>query len=263
MRYCLNYSIGKLKKEYEISELQVEFDRTDDSLPTFIKNHQNQIIVISLITNAAPTDIPVFVELYELYGNIKLKCNYDDVAIRKAVCESGVPYFFNDHVNSWDMLWGIMEEDPTDMYITDELGFELKEVARILHNNGINVRVFPNVAQSRWKYTPDIMKFFIRPEDVERYEPYVDVMEFYNMEKSVNTLYTIYNDKKEWFGNLNELITGFRTSVDNRNLFPSFGESRIGCEKKCNKGRCNLCQSTADIANLMIEKDMIMTVKSN
>ena len=66
-------------------------------------------------------------------------------------------------------------------------------MAAAAHVKNIQIRVFPNVAQSRSEI-PAIKQFFIRPEDLNAYEPYVDIYEFYRVNSSINTdvLYEIY-----------------------------------------------------------------------
>ena len=55
-----------------------------------------------------------------------------------------------------------------------DLGFELPLVRAFCNEHGVRIRCFANVAQSRWEGTPIFKKFFIRPEDVDIYEDYVE-----------------------------------------------------------------------------------------
>lgn len=47
------------------------------------------------------------------------------------------------------MIYALIDRKVSDIYIVEELGFDLINVANVLHKNNINVRIFPNVAQSK------------------------------------------------------------------------------------------------------------------
>jgi hypothetical protein len=128
----------------------------------------------------------------------------------------------------------------------------------MLHSFNIEVRCFPNVAQSHWSDTSALKKFFIRPEDTIWYEKYVDVYEFFGKPETIATYYKIYAIDKKWFGKLNEVILSFDGELDSRFLLPSFAERRIGCGKRCLKGRgCRICEATEQLS-AQLEKDGLM-----
>ena len=128
----------------------------------------------------------------------------------------------------------------TDLYIAEQLGFELDKVAEVAHSNNVRIRVYPNVAQRLSKRTSALKSFFIRPDDIRLYENYVDVFDlfYYNEEKQQqNVLFDIYAKDKKWFGRLDELIIGFDNNLDSKYVIPRFGEKRIKCGRQCLKGR--------------------------
>ena len=99
-------------------------------------------------------------------------------------------------------------------------------------------------------------RFWIRPEDTELYEPYVDIFEILpgqNDTSRLSVIYEIYRDR-QWLGNLNDIILDFSSPiVNNRGVNPHFGEMRLNCGKKCVVGQCNLCPQMADLANSFVE----------
>lgn len=149
------------------------------------------------------------------------------------------------------------------MYIVEGMGFELDKIAPIVHQYGTMVRVFPNIAQSAWEDTPDLQKFWIRPEDTGLYEDYIDIYEFaYDRYDQQKIYYDIYFNDKKWFGDLKEIIFGLHDSLDSTCLLPRFAEKRIRCGRKCMKGgTCQMCNIIAQLAatlqgkNLTLEKE--------
>ena len=173
----------------------------------------------------------------------------------KLLKEKEIPVFFSTLVHSWDVLTGLADMGVSDIYIVEELGFELASAAAVLHERGIQIRCYPNVAQSAHPDVPDIKKFFIRPEDVELYEQYVDVFEFYG--DNNNLYYKIYAKDKKWFGDLSEIIFHFDKNLDSRCVVPQFAEVRSRCGKKCMKGSpCRICEKVDRLAGTMQENGL-------
>lgn len=89
----------------------------------------------------------------------------------------------------------------SDIYITNDLAFDLNTLSKEVHkiNNKCQIRVYCNIAQSALvlQEQNSLKSFFIRPEDVDLYEKYIDVLEFYGVDEKLETYYKIYViDKK-------------------------------------------------------------------
>jgi hypothetical protein len=99
---------------------------------------------------------------------------------------------------------------------------------------------------------PDAEKFFIRPDDVELYEDYVDTLEFVGPGDRLSVLYEIYTSGK-WLGDLKELIMGFKEELPfpNTGVAPYFGQQRIKCKHRCMINQCELCDEIRTVAEMM------------
>lgn len=86
---------------------------------------------------------------------------------------------------------------------------------------------------------------YIRPEDIQYYEEYVDTLEFYSeFNKQEETLFKIYKNDKKWPGNLKLIIANLKSDVDNRGLPEEFGKIRVQCRQNCMRnGACNFCET--------------------
>lgn len=263
MKYCVDYSKG-LPIAKEIDELVITFNPGDKSLVDFIELHKEQRIIIFIENNLFLTkeNFELFKSLYELYKNIVIKFTHYQEDMIEEILQYNFPFFFGDRVNNWDTLIGLISLGVSDVYVVEELCFEIDKVAEVAHSEGVNIRVFPNVAQSAWKDSDGITKFFIRPEDVYLYEPYVDVLEFFNSKKRENTLYKIYAIEKKWFGQLNELIIGLNDDIDSRYILPEFALHRIFCGKKCIKtGKCRICHKIKTLSHTLKDNNYIIKKK--
>jgi hypothetical protein len=117
----------------------------------------------------------------------------------------------------------------------------------LLKKFGIPVRVTPNVAYH--KYIPQkngINGTWIRPEDLEVYEPVVAACEFEAVRDNAHeqALFRIYRNQKAWPGDLDMIITNldYPEKAVNRLIPPEFVQARLNCGQKCASfGACQLC----------------------
>lgn len=269
MKYCVDFQKG-FKYIDNVDEITITYRRKDTSLIDFLLEHQKQRINIYIKDEEDFLQydcIKIFDAIAKEHPEVdfcfKLKRYAEDTKdVFLAILSSEVKYkyFFEYFVHDWDSLWGYISLKPSSIYITEEMGFEIKTVAELLHSFNIEVRCFPNVAQSSWNKTPGLKKFFIRPEDTVWYEPYVDVYEFFGKPESLTTYYKIYAIDKKWFGKLNEVILSFEGEIDSRFLLPSFAERRLSCGKRCLKGRgCRICEATEQLSATLEKHNLMFT----
>ena len=235
MKYCINYS-NKSHIIDKVDEILIRYDKNKilELFTQFIPAHLNQRVIVQLIEenniDTIVNNLKKIISIYNENKDIKfdIQLPFYNQKFMEELKDTNLKYFFKAAANSWDKFTGLISQNVSDIYITDELAFELDKVAEIAHKNNIKVRIYPNVAQSRWDKLSDILKFFIRPEDIEMYESYVDVCEFYgDKAQQIDTYYKIYQEDKKWFGDLQEIIIGLDSKIDSRYIIPRFAEKRI------------------------------------
>lgn len=262
MKYCLRYIRKDWKIFNEVEEISINLNNIKNlklDLEEFCQIHKTQRINLiipnyEVITNKGY--IPYIFDFQEKHReyNIYIRLPMIDKEFYPALKEKypKMKFFLNTFVKDWDSLQGLIAEGVSDIYVVDELCFSIKEVAAIAHKNNVQVRVFPNVAQSSWKKTSAYKKFWIRPEDTTYYEDFVDVFEFDGKDEQQNTLYQIYNVDKQWAGDLNNLILGLNTEINSMGILPRFAEKRIECQHKCQKGiNCQMCEAIISLSQTL------------
>ena len=118
---------------------------------------------------------------------------------------------------------------------------------------GIPVRAAANIAYRDALMRKDgVCGTWIRPEDVEKYEPYVDAIFFDSVElDKERTLFHIYAENKNWPGDLKDLIINFNHDGVNRLILDSLGEMRLNCGQRCFEGKpCQACYKALQLANV-------------
>lgn len=173
--------------------------------------------------------------------NLILGLTYLDIELIKKCISLNIKFYNAVAVNNWYDLNGLIELNPSYLFIAGTLYFDLE---KIKNKANIPIRLVANNAND----TPiprknGVCGTWIRPEDVDTYGEYVDVIEFMEpLLSKEETLLHIYKEKKEWPGNLNLLLTNFGVHVDNRAIPEDLGKLRMNCGHRCMRsGTCKLC----------------------
>lgn len=272
MKYCvLLYRNHPLQDT--IDEMIIKYNAKDKTIFEFIEQHINQTIIFlitdiqSFIDTGETAKFIAFKEAHPELTNWKFKISYPEInsvegqKLQQDFENAEIPYFSGYFIHDWAHFSRYVNSAVTDLYITEALGFELEDVARQAHEKGKKIRVFPNVAQSAdMKAINGIKTFFIRPEDVAVYEPYIDVLEIWGEETKQPVYYDIYAKDKQWYGQLKEIIYGLRSDIDSRRILPIFAERRINCGLRCLKnGKCKICDNIEALAAELTDKELMIT----
>lgn len=273
MKYCLHYTNNSRFKN-ATEEISIQYNNELDNLMDFLTKHQEQRVI--LIINE-----PLIVN-YKALKAIKEKYPQLDFAVcfgqlRRATTipqevakvipelqEAQIPFFMGDLITTGEQLKYFLELGVSDVYLTEDICFNLEAARRLCDRYKAQIRVFPNVAQSSIQASPALKKFFIRPEDVSCYETYIDVFEFWGDLERQDVFYLIYHEKGRWLGNLKEIIYDFDNPLDSRCVLPIFAPTRATCKKRCALDYpCHICDSIQGISETMAEKGIYIKVPKN
>lgn len=270
MKYCVDYTPKSIKMNVA-DEINVPFNKDDVLLLlNFLERHKAQR------TNIYIKDLEECLQYKIIEKMIKIKKEHPDFnfSLRfnaynsdlpiQLLQEAGMDFFFNIGITQWEALLKILSLGVSDVYITGGLGFELDKAAAAVHKNNARVRVFPNLSQRTWDGIPAIKTFFVRPEDTEAYEKYVDIFEFYGDREKHDLYYEIYAENKEWYGKINEIIIDLDLdfTLDSKYTIPRFGEKRTTCNRECLKGgKCQICERIEELSKTLEKANLIVKLK--
>lgn len=264
MKYAIHYFRG-CRTLNIADELIIRYNHKTEELISFAHNlPKGQRLVVDCS------------QLEELAGNftifMRARKEHKNFAIRITKAQSQsvidfddlmIPWFFAEGASTMEELEWMLGLGVSDVYVINDLGFHMKEVAKKCHMNETNVRIYPNVAQSQKETKEDTIKyFFVRPEDIELYEDYVDVCEFWGPLGKQSVLYDIYTDGR-WAGDLNSLILNTDFEIANTTVVPYFGEARVNCCKRCESNKCDICGVVQSFAATLAEKGFGMLKEKN
>lgn len=259
MKYCIQFD-NRNKHIDNVDEIIIGWHGTDFRVTDFIKAHPNQRTIIYVAAEHQDPLLATVLQglIHELpYDEYNWAVSFELPLWRTKLnidIPKGLKFFYGRAPLNWDefALW--VAAGVSDIYVGNEMGFEIKRVAAAVEDLPIQIRVIPNLAQA-YGNELDIRSFYIRPEDVFRYEGLIDVLEFYENQDisftNSSVLYEIYTRGK-WGGSINAIIMGLKDNIPNAQLPDLFGSRRTRCNKECIKGRnCTVCTTSASLAKSM------------
>lgn len=271
MKYCIPENRNS-KYMAEIDEIIVKYNNKNPNFINYLvtEDRYKDKRIILKIDDETIDDIQDN-ELYKIFGAIKTVHPHFNFALRfdtffrngydklyDGLKEFKIPFFFSTIARDFDTFFGFADFGVSDIYIAESLCFNMKAVGAAATERSISIRTFANVCQTSWFSTPSLKTFFIRPEDVDIYANYIDVLEFYGNSNIQDVMYKVYAKDKKWIGDLKDLIVGFNEDVNNRNVLPTFAEKRLNCDKKCQKGnKCKWCECIQDLSSTLHKKKLI------
>lgn len=272
MKVCFEY-FNSSKLLNDVDELKIKYDDQDVQLIDFLERHSHQRTILDI------QDIDSFNRLQEWrkLNAIKAKYPHFNIALMfhpgstrqvpKEMLDTinkldNIPYFFEFFVTTWEQLHYLISLKVSDVYLTEDMCFELEAAKALCSAKGVSIRAFPNIAQSSVWDSPAPAKFFIRPEDLDFYSQYIDTIEFWGDPLKQDVFYHIYCVSKRWIGELNVIVADLNATFNNSGILPLFAQTRANCGKQCMRGkRCAICFKLDSLSNTLKDKGISVKVK--
>ncbi len=257
MRYCVSgrqfYTV--LKKADEIKVKYKDRERLID----FVEKLPNKTIILDLDEIEYDLNLKQLQMYKEKFNDFYLAIH--DLRKVIEIKEYDIKWYWPYPVTSYYELNQILRLNPSYVFLGAPLTSDLPKVRKLIPDN-IKIRMVANCASPQYLKTSipfnNIIGSWVRPEDVEFYELYVDCLEFDNLvngepsTRREETLLRIYQEDKKWPGNLNLIINDLNVDVDNRLLPEEWSSIRSQCGMKCMSGLgCRFCNNVFRTAEIV------------
>ena len=252
MKYAIRYT-RSFRHYNEVDE--VVFDFYDPKLEqnliytinTFLMDNQRAIIDLRGFNDPTFDIIAILNKVKKEHNNMAVIIEISKKSQIEAFKDNEIPFILM--ARDYESFYTAINLGASDIYIIEQLAFDIKNL-QFAREKGVQLRMYPDIAQCS-KGTkgliPEPTTFFIRPEDVNTYAEYVDVLEIFRQDDRTSVIYEVYK-QKQWLGNLKDLILDYRQDLPNTGISPHFGPSRLNCHKKCMINQCSLCVDIAELA---------------
>lgn len=225
-----------------IKENIVDYNSDMEKLIELSKQDKDLVIKLPHSSELTEEDLDLIYMLSKARDNIRFMVRDKLIA--------DLPCFFQYgfmSADSLDRMETLCEMGVTDVYITGELGFKMKDVKRMAEKYGVKTRIVPNIAQLSGigftlvpQHKEHINSFWVRPDDLHLYEEYIDIVEFLGDSEKQHIFYKIYFQDKRWNADLSVIVAGLE-EVYGCNLTEEFTKARLNCGKKCLNDLCHTC----------------------
>lgn len=235
-----------------IDELMINYTaKNNTGLIEFLSKHPNQRIVLKIEKGSLTKKDYDFLKTLQISYtdyNFVARLEASDMEGIANAQSAGCRFFINYYCSTYEEVQDLIAMGVTDIYITNFLGFHLDIVKEIFKD--INIRVFPNIAQTSSPFGSKFKAFFIPPQALYLYENIIDYIEFYaETPQEATNLFKIYKTKIIYNGDLGNIITNFpKQEVYNETIPIEYFEERVHCRKRCVTGSCSLCDKFINLA---------------
>lgn len=258
MKYCTQY-YKNFRYNTNLDEVILNYATYRDSIIDEIdKWNGDQRIIVDICLGGDIEIIPTLQMCMKKHKEFVIRLDIIQEDMVEKLREVNIPFFYANYAKTLDEVYGMVQRRVSDIYITENLAFNIEKIGTYCKYKKVNVRVIPNIAQYRVgfrKEIPDPYKFFIRPEDTDLYEAYVDVFEIVAPNDRLSVIYEIYRNKV-WDGDLSQLIVGLDNSFPNAGMIPLFGPKRLNCRQECLLENCSLCKQAKELAEKFVENKL-------
>lgn len=173
-----------------------------------------------------------------------------------------INYYFNcwNAASSFRQLEYLVNLGTTDVYIVDDLCYQLKKVREFCDHHNVRVRlILDDIPSKRPDAWNDPRAPYFIPEIMEELDKYIDVFEFLesNSILRLRTLYKVWFENQEWRDDLRLLYPKLQLEIHNQSLIPDFIEYRMNCGYKCSYGSvCKKCDQFLEMSQILFDKNI-------
>ena len=250
------------KNHYKLNEKVQEFNlffdpdkNSLDALIEFIQTFENHIINIEYRNGI---DVKTATALSKISDRVRFRLRAEDISKASQLKERGCTFFFDNSMSAscWTMLkWLVEYRQVCDVYICDDLTYELDKVKEYCAARGVRIRMVINRAPTSYPIGPDDFTApLYRPQDMDAIAEWIDVIEFdcgspYDF-NALKVLYKAYVTNKFWYGQLEELNIDFKGfDMPCPGLISGLIKKRSQCGLRCHRGgNCQSCKYCIEIA---------------
>lgn len=180
--------------------------------------------------------------------------------------ENNIKFFFSSDclISNFRELDYVCSIGVTDVYIQDDLCYELKKVRKTVDRYGVNVRLILNqIASSMPDKATNVRSPWFIPETVDELSKYIDTVEFKeNSWVKIETLYKIWFKKKQWRENVQAINPQLKIPIWNQSMIPDFTIYKMNCGYRCAYGSaCKKCNQFTEMAQDLYDKHIEYVIK--
>lgn len=257
-----NDSVNDIAAEFNIKYFTSK-NKLED-LIAFIKEYEDRTINIEFPEGV---HIPTLQSIVSVFDNVKVRLSLSDVMSVKDLKENNIKFFFDPGsilVSDFCELASFIDMGVSDVYLGNDLVYNMKDVHDICESHGVKIRCTLNkIPMTTPGKNTDPKSMVYRPQDIDILAAYYDVFEFYFEDKydwaKHNVLYRVFFEQKKWNGEISELNSDVEFPYNDKLVFPYITEYKVNCSRHCDRranAKCDRCGNIINIQKTLAEKGL-------
>ena len=216
-------------------------------------------------------DVGIVSSILKAADNVYVNLSFEQLKYAEWLKEKGYKFFVNESFGAYnyDSLDFLINLGVSDVFILDDLWYDLPRTSEICKAHNVNIRLILNKIPTTLPnqgVNPKAPIF--EPQMFDYLNTYVDMFEFDLGEKPnwnyCDILYKYWFSGKQWFGQLHEINEDIRMDYPVSSSFPELALFKLTCGKRCVShmdNRCDKCNQFLKIARLFRDKNIRITKK--
>lgn len=259
------YSINSKYNDI-VSEFNIKFNKTStlESVLDFIQKYDKYVRINIEFTDNL--DIGISKSVNRISDNVFIRVSRKDINLAKELKENNIKFFFDASFPAINkmLLNDMVELGVSDVYIADDLCYNLSNTSKYCHSHNVNLRLILNRIPSTSLFKGEnIRDMFFCPSDIDGLSEYYDTFEFdcgdpFEWNK-FNVLYRTFFIKKQWDGNIQEINKDIKFLIMNNTILNNFTYYKSNCKYKCRfitDSKCRKCDQVKAIADMLYKKNI-------
>lgn len=253
MHLAIPYNDNYPQYIHEDTEFNLHFrqlSRPADII-NFTKVNPNRRLNVEF-DHADDIDIAIVQEMMKYNKNVYLRMQ-PEVSIYQAKewIEQGINCFYNYNAGAYSLvlLDTLLSIGVSDVYLMDDLNYNLARVSEHCREAGVQVRAVLNRIPSTSPLKGyDFREVIYTPQNMFFYKRYIDAVEFdcgipYSFER-LRVYERVFFQDEKWDGDLSDLNLDLKINIPNRSLFSAFINQKTICRRECSvqaPRKCHKC----------------------
>ena len=258
-----NEPLNEVAKEFNIKfySQKSNFEKLID----FIQKYEDKRINIEFPDEL---DLSVVRAINKIADNVYIRLFPQDLIHIKTLQEYNCKFFPDSTIaaNNYSVLESYISLGVSDVYIADDLCYNLSEVSKFCSKHNTNIRMILNrIPSTCFDKGENFKSPIFRPQDYHLLKLYINTFEFdcleggeFNWNKQ-KVLYRVWFEEQKWVGDLREINRDLKFYFPNASIVPDFTNYKINCEKHCiskSKNKCSKCVQLIELGILLDSKNV-------
>lgn len=270
MRYlklAIPYHLNYEPLNSQVQEFNIYYDKRNrlNGLIDFV--HEYPDVRINVEFNGKP-DFTVVDTIDKITNQVYYRINENQLRYLQEFKKRDAKFFFDSTVVAYNLcsLQSMIEMGITDVYIADDLWYNLKEVSEYCLKHKVHIRLILNHIPATYPTRGiDPKAPIFTPQDMWILDQYVDMFELdlgdpnHFNEAKCEVLYRRWFKSNDWLGQLNEINEDVQMDWPCSSYLTDLVIYRICCGRRCNSrvtNHCSKCEQFLDIARTLRDHDI-------